>query len=33
MPVLAETRVVPQALDETRRHLVPYFADLAGDPP
>jgi ATP adenylyltransferase len=30
MPVLAETRVVPQALDETRRHLVPFFADVPG---
>ncbi len=28
MPVLADVRVVPQALEETRRHLVPFFADL-----
>ena len=31
MPVLAETRVVPQALDETRAHLLPYFADVPGN--
>jgi ATP adenylyltransferase len=30
MPVLADTRVVPQALDETRAHLLPYFADIPG---
>jgi ATP adenylyltransferase len=30
MPVLADARVVPQALDETRRHLVPHFADVPG---
>ena len=30
MPVLADTRVVPQALEETRRHLVPHFADIPG---
>jgi ATP adenylyltransferase len=29
MPVLADVRVVPQALEETRRHLVPHFADLS----
>jgi ATP adenylyltransferase len=28
MPVLADARVVPQALDETRAHLAPLFADL-----
>ncbi len=28
MPVIADTRVVPQALDATRAHLEPYFADL-----
>ena len=27
MPVLADTRVVPQALDATRDHLEPFFAD------
>jgi ATP adenylyltransferase len=30
MPVLADTRVIPQALEETRRHLVPHFADVPG---
>jgi ATP adenylyltransferase len=30
MPVLADTRVMPQALDATRDHLVPFFADLPG---
>ena len=30
MPVLADTRVVPQALEETRRHLVPHFAGVPG---
>ena len=29
MPVVADTRVVPQALDETREHLATFFADLA----
>ena len=29
MPVLADTRVVPQALEATRAHLAPFFADLA----
>jgi ATP adenylyltransferase len=29
MPVLADTRVVPQALEATREHLKPYFRDLA----
>ena len=29
MPVLADTRVIPQALVETRDHLAPFFADLA----
>ena len=28
MPVIADTRIVSQALDETRDHLVTYFADL-----
>jgi ATP adenylyltransferase len=28
MPVLADARVVPQALEETRQHLLPFFADL-----
>jgi ATP adenylyltransferase len=26
MPVLADTKVVPQALEEPRRHLLPFFA-------
>jgi ATP adenylyltransferase len=30
MPVLADTRVVPQALDETRRYLLPLFSDVPG---
>jgi ATP adenylyltransferase len=30
MPVLADVRVVPQALEETRQHLLPFFADLPG---
>jgi ATP adenylyltransferase len=30
MPVLADTRVVPQALEETRRHLVPFFSGVPG---
>jgi ATP adenylyltransferase len=30
MPVLADVRVVPQALEETRDHLAPYFADVPG---
>jgi ATP adenylyltransferase len=29
MPVVADTRVVPQALDATRDHLAPHFEDLA----
>lgn len=29
MPVLADTRVVPQALADTRAHLAKFFADLA----
>jgi len=29
MPIVADTRVVPQALDKTREHLAPFFADLA----
>jgi ATP adenylyltransferase len=29
MPVLADVRVVPQALLATRAHLAPYFADLS----
>jgi len=28
MPVLADVRVVPQALEATRAHLAPYFEDL-----
>jgi ATP adenylyltransferase len=28
MPVLADVRVMPQHLDDTYRHLAPYFADL-----
>jgi ATP adenylyltransferase len=28
MPVLADTRVVPQALEDTRDHLLKFFADL-----
>jgi ATP adenylyltransferase len=28
MPVLADTRVIPQALEKTRDHLAPFFADL-----
>ena len=28
MPVVADLRVVPQALDATRAHLAPHFADL-----
>ena len=28
MPVVGETRVIPQALDDTRRHLASFFADL-----
>lgn len=30
MPVLADTRVVPQALEATLAHLMPHFADLDG---
>jgi len=30
MPVLADTRVIPQALEKTRDYLVPFFADLPG---
>ena len=30
MPVLADVRVVPQALEKTRDYLVPFFADLPG---
>jgi ATP adenylyltransferase len=30
MPVLADTRVVPQALEATLAHLTPQFADLDG---
>jgi ATP adenylyltransferase len=33
MPVMADVRVMPQALDATFRHLAPYFADLVGDHP
>lgn len=32
MPVIAETRVVSQAIDETREHLLSFFADLAEPP-
>ena len=32
MPVIADTRVVSQALGETRDHLVPFFADLETGP-
>jgi ATP adenylyltransferase len=28
MPVVADTRVVPQALQKTREHLEPFFADV-----
>jgi ATP adenylyltransferase len=31
MPVLADTRVMPQHLDDTYRHLLPHFADIAKD--
>ncbi len=30
MPVLADTRVMPQALSATRDHLVPHFEDVPG---
>jgi ATP adenylyltransferase len=30
MPVLADVRVVPQALEATRDHLAPYFDDVPG---
>ncbi|MFT3769470.1 MAG: hypothetical protein QM820_28870 [Minicystis sp.] len=30
MPVLADTRVIPQALEKTRDHLAPFFADIPG---
>jgi ATP adenylyltransferase len=30
MPVLADTRAIPQALEETRDHLVKYFDDVPG---
>lgn len=30
MPVLADVRVMPQALEDTWRHLAPFFADLPG---
>jgi ATP adenylyltransferase len=33
MPVLADVRVMPQALDATWKHLHPYFADLPGEHP
>jgi ATP adenylyltransferase len=32
MPVLADTRVVPQALDATQEHLAKHFADLDEGP-
>jgi ATP adenylyltransferase len=28
MPILGDVRVIPQYLDDTYRHLAPYFADL-----
>jgi ATP adenylyltransferase len=31
MPVVADTRVIPQALESTRRHLVPFFSDIPDD--
>ncbi|NUP14076.1 MAG: HIT domain-containing protein [Polyangiaceae bacterium] len=33
MPVIADTRVVPQALDDTRKHLASFFGDLSLDSP
>lgn len=33
MPVLADVRVVPQALEATHRHLAPFFSDLPGQHP
>lgn len=33
MPVVGATRVIPQALDETRQHLERFFADLPGREP
>ena len=33
MPVLADVRVMPQALEKTWEHLAPYFADLPGKHP
>jgi ATP adenylyltransferase len=30
MPVLAETRVIPQALEKTRDHVAPFFGDVPG---
>jgi ATP adenylyltransferase len=32
MPVIADTRVVSQALAETREHLLSFFADIAAPP-
>jgi ATP adenylyltransferase len=32
MPVLADVRVMPQHLDETYRHLAPFFSDLTQVP-
>ncbi len=32
MPVIADKRVISQALHETRDHLVPFFADIEGKP-
>ena len=32
MPVIADARIVSQALHETRDHLVSYFADLQAEP-
>ena len=31
MPVLADTRVMPEHLDESWKRLVPFFADLGGE--
>lgn len=32
MPVLADTRVIPQALEKTREHLAAFFADMPAPP-
>ncbi len=31
MPVLADVRVIPQALEDTRDHLIPFFQGLGGE--